>query len=364
MKKLNNAKLLPIALIASILLFGTLLVFKIINVTSSGASLNNVISVVSLLVYLGATIAAFIKKPIVKQLLIFTPLLSLPLCIYSGGVFASSLITMLIYSIGLLMLYQIKIDGIPYWNIIMGETTDDTTLTDKIGDKFSKSTDSAVDEKAQRSLKIGNILVTICGVIMVAILVYARGKVDFHIQWNMFESWLCPILYIVGLCITIFDPIPEYTSWLVYKDPDTGKELGREKDYDIIEVMFNSFILPLLMRFVVYPLVAAAIIYYPIMVVLALLEVVVSILFVVAVAAIIPLYLILSKGILSFNNKGIFLKIIPVATISAIAIITLIWLQTTNNKFSSYFQGPQQATIEEVESVEADTSNIDSTTTK
>lgn len=351
MKKRNISKLLPVALIASVLLFGTLLIVKVIAITSAETiSLNEVVTAIALLSYLGITILTLLKNQIVKTLLIYTPLLSFILCTSAGGVFASSLLWMIMSSIALIALYQIKKQDVPYWNIIMGEPNSTKTLKDNISEYFSKSSVNTMDEEAEKTLKIGKIIVSVCIAVMLGVLIYAWGSVDFNIQWNMFESWLMPILYIVGLCITIFDPIPKYTSWLVYKDRD-GKEVGREKNNDIMEVLFNAIVLPFLIRFIVYPMVGAAIIYYPLMVIIVLVEAVIPIVFLLIIAAMIPMYIILSKSILSFKNRAIHLKLVPIFTIVLVATITLIWLQNTDNKFSAYFYNTESTINSEIEEV-------------
>lgn len=351
MKKIDTTKMLPIALGTTILLFGVLLTLKTIKIASADSiSLGDIVSDVALLSYLLATVAAFFKKNIVKQLLLFTPLLSLVLCATAGGVFISSLMWMTISSLGLTALYQVKVGKIPYWNIIMGEPNSTTTLIEKFAKFFNKSTNQSSDDIIAKSIKSGNIIISIFITAIVALLIYAWGKVDFNIQWNMFESWMTPILYVVGLCITIFNPVPKYTSWLVYKDKD-GKETHREENNDIIEVMFNSFILPMLIRFFVYPMVAAAIIYYPIMCILALVEAIIPILFLVIIAAIIPLYIIFSKGISSLNNRGVISKFAPIFTIALVALIALIWLQNTDNRLTPYFQSGADSPSTNIETV-------------
>lgn len=351
MKKIDTAKMLPIALGASTVLFGVFLALKIIKITSAdNISLTDMVSTVALLSYLLATIAAFIKKSVVKQLLLFTPLLSLILCATAGGVFISSLMWMLISSFGLAALYQVKVGGVPYWNIIMGEPNSTATLVEKITNFFNKAANQSSDDAISKSIKSGNIIVSIFVAAIVAFLIYAWGKVDFNIQWNISKSWMAPILYIVGLCITIFNPVPKYTSWLVYKDED-GNETHREEDNDIIEFMFNTFILPMLIRFFIYPMIAAVLIYYPIMCILALVEAVIPILFLIIIAAIIPLYIVLSKGIVSLSNRSAVSKFAPIITIILVALIALVWLQNTNNRLTPYFQTATESTITKVESV-------------
>lgn len=348
MKKFNTAKLLPIAQIVTILLFGVLLTVKIFKISSADSiTLVNIVSAVGLLSYFIATIMALLKKNIVKPLLMFTPLLSLLLCTMNGGAFISSLMWMSISSLGLAALYQIKVGDVPYWNMIIGEPNSTTTLIEKIKNFFNKSTNQSSDNDISKSIKIGNIIVSIFVVLIVALLIYAWGKVDFKIQWNMFASGMLPIVYIIGLCITIFNPIPTLTSWLVYKDPHTGKELGRKKDYDIIEVLFNTFVYPFLMRFIFYPLVAAAIIYYPIMGVFALIEAIIPILFIIIIVAIIPAYLIYSKIIPTLSNKKFISKFAPFIVIALVSIITLVWLQNTDNKLSNYFHDTETRTVSE-----------------
>ena len=122
----------------------------------------------------------------------------------------------------------------------------------------------------------------ICGGILSAIVlffIFEMFSVDdfgISVEWNIFESAWFSILFPIGFVLAIVN-WGKFGHWSmqaydVYKD-----EYGRKytkKNQDIIETMFNSIIWPLVGHFLIEPALYACIIYYPLMCVFALLDVI------------------------------------------------------------------------------------------
>lgn len=122
----------------------------------------------------------------------------------------------------------------------------------------------------------------ICGGILSVIVlffIFEMFSVDdfgISVEWNIFESAWFSILFPIGFVLAIVN-WGKFGHWSmqaydVYKD-----EYGRKytkKNQDIIETMFNSIIWPLVGHFLIEPALYACIIYYPLMCVFALLDVI------------------------------------------------------------------------------------------
>lgn len=95
----------------------------------------------------------------------------------------------------------------------------------------------------------------------------------FDVEWNMFDSVLIVPLFIVGLVIAITQlGKNHYSQDTIIETTYSDGTKRREKSGDIMDFMFGHLIIPLLMHFVIEPLMWAAIIYYPVMCVLALIS--------------------------------------------------------------------------------------------
>lgn len=98
----------------------------------------------------------------------------------------------------------------------------------------------------------------------------------FDIEWNIFESvWFTP-LFIIGLLLAIVN-WGKFGHWGgqpydVYKD-SYGNKYTKRND-DIIENLFAHILLPILGHFVFEPIIYACLIFYPLMCVFALLDIV------------------------------------------------------------------------------------------
>lgn len=139
----------------------------------------------------------------------------------------------------------------------------------------------------------------ICGGVLSAIVIFfiiemfSADDFGINIEWNIFESAWFGILFPIGFVLAIVN-WGKFGHWSmqaydVYKD-----EYGRKytkKNQDMIETMFNSIIWPLVGHFMIEPALYACIIYYPLMCVFAILDVLLP--YVISLAL-----LVLSVGIL------------------------------------------------------------------
>ena len=120
----------------------------------------------------------------------------------------------------------------------------------------------------------------ICGGMLSAIVVFfiiemfSADDFGIDIEWNIFESAWFGILFPIGFILAIVN-WGKFGHWSmqaydVYKDSSGKKYI--KKNYDIIEWMFNSILLPILGHFMIEPALYACIIYYPLMCIFALLD--------------------------------------------------------------------------------------------
>lgn len=108
-------------------------------------------------------------------------------------------------------------------------------------------------------------LVTISGGCFIYQII-ANSNWTFAPNWNMFSSVLIVPLYIIGIFVMFanwskFSFSQDTYIKTTYRDGSSKTE----KSYDITDVIIGRFMLPLLGRFVIVPLLVSAIIYYPIM---------------------------------------------------------------------------------------------------
>ena len=122
----------------------------------------------------------------------------------------------------------------------------------------------------------------ICGGVVFAcsiffcFVLFTAADFGFDIEWNIFESvWFTP-LFIIGLLLAIVN-WGKFGHWGgqpydVYKD-SYGNKYTKRND-DIIENLFAHILLPILGHFVFEPIIYACLIFYPLMCVFALLDIV------------------------------------------------------------------------------------------
>lgn len=175
----------------------------------------------------------------------------------------------------------------------------------------------------------------ICGGILSAIVVYFIVEMfqadDFGIsvEWNIFKSAWFGILFPIGFILAIVN-WGKFGHWSmqaydVYED-DYGRKYTK-KNNDIMETMFNSIILPLLGHFLIEPTLYACIIYYPLMCIFAILDVLLP--YVISLALI-----VLSVGVLLSSRYFIQMRYRSLAVLCITVIVGggLLWASIEMNE--------------------------------
>lgn len=118
---------------------------------------------------------------------------------------------------------------------------------------------------------VATALISVSGVFLCYEMIVDSGW-EIEAEWNMFKSWMIWPLYVIGLVVAIGNiGKSHYSQDTIIETEYRDGRVTREKSNDIIDVMFGHIFLPLLGHFVLEPLVIAALIYYPLMCVVALL---------------------------------------------------------------------------------------------
>lgn len=175
----------------------------------------------------------------------------------------------------------------------------------------------------------------ICGGILSAIVVFFIVEMfqadDFGIsvEWNIFKSAWFGILFPIGFILAIVN-WGKFGHWSmqaydVYED-DYGRKYTK-KNNDIMETMFNSIILPLLGHFLIEPTLYACIIYYPLMCIFAILDVLLP--YVISLALI-----VLSVGILLSSRYFMQMRYRSLAVLCITVIVGggLLWASIEMNE--------------------------------
>lgn len=102
--------------------------------------------------------------------------------------------------------------------------------------------------------------------------ILANSSLTFEAEWNIFKSPLGNICFLFGLLMAIiwWGKFTHWSATPVIETRDSwGGVIERKENYDITEQLFAKFLLPLLGHFVIEPLIYAAIIYYPLQCIIA-----------------------------------------------------------------------------------------------
>lgn len=129
------------------------------------------------------------------------------------------------------------------------------------------------DENYRKASYIVTAIVGLSGLFLI-IEMFTNADLRIHAQWNMFKSWLLGPLYIVGLVMAFLHFGDNHYSYDYYEQEydSHGNKIGKpKKSYDVIDTMEGNCLVPLMMHLVVEPLIWAALIYYPLMCVVAIL---------------------------------------------------------------------------------------------
>ena len=111
-----------------------------------------------------------------------------------------------------------------------------------------------------------------CASLYFIYMIFTTPDFGIEVQWNMFKSMLFGPLYIIGLLLSIvyWGKFGHWSGTPIIKTYDEyGNHIKTEKNYDIIETLLWKVVFPLLGHFLIEPCAYAALIYYPIMIVVA-----------------------------------------------------------------------------------------------
>lgn len=116
-------------------------------------------------------------------------------------------------------------------------------------------------------------LITLTGLFLIYE-VLSTNSLTFKANWNLFKSPLGSLCLFVGFVLAIAN-WGKFGHWsgtpvIETRERVSGKLIKREENYDITEQIFGKLILPLLGHFIFEPIIYAAIIYYPIQGIIAL----------------------------------------------------------------------------------------------
>ncbi|NDV45992.1 sel1 repeat family protein [Paludibacter sp. 221] len=128
---------------------------------------------------------------------------------------------------------------------------------------------SEASKKFASKKKTAMIVMVVVAVAYAALALF-RGSLNFNMNPNYFQSWMAVPLFIVGFFLMLREKTSSYQSYNVYEDGFGNKKY--ERNDDVIESMTGGIIMPLLQRFVIFPLVAALMIYYGLFLLLAIIE--------------------------------------------------------------------------------------------
>ncbi len=146
---------------------------------------------------------------------------------------------------------------------------------------------------------------------------------DFGIktQWNMFKSPFLPVLWVYGLVMAIIN-WGKFTHWsatpVIETRDSSGNLISREKNYDIIETLFGGLIMPILGHFVIEPMIYAAIVYYPMACVFALVASVLPYLITLMTVLLVVGMALSSRLLKGLRYRSIFLIIVAVMSIGGL----------------------------------------------
>lgn len=134
-----------------------------------------------------------------------------------------------------------------------------------------------IPEFSDRNYRLASYVATGIVALASAFLIYemfANADLRIKPQWNMFKSWLMGPLFIVGFVISVLHLGKNHYSYDYYEQEydSCGNKIGKpKKSYDVIDTVEGNCLVPLAMHFIVEPMLWAALIYYPLMCVVAIL---------------------------------------------------------------------------------------------
>lgn len=213
---------------------------------------------------------------------------------------------------------------------------------------------------------VATALVGISGLFLI-IEMFTNADLRIHAQWNMFKSWLLGPLYFVGLVIAILHLGDNHYSYDYYEQEydSNGNKVGKpKKSYDVIDTMEGNCLVPLIMHFVVEPLLWAAVIYYPLMCVVAILGALVPyILSIVIVGLCYLVFKFPSKCTFRYHSAALVLLAVVLTAIfglSGLSIQNMASEKTTQSQSEFVEEGADDGPIDNVDKGADDTTEATS----
>ncbi|MFR9668182.1 MAG: hypothetical protein SNJ33_00330 [Rikenellaceae bacterium] len=140
----------------------------------------------------------------------------------------------------------------------------------------------------------------------------------------------------MGLILTLTDKLSVFQTWKVFLDPH-GNEKDRKKSDDLTDVVSDGFIMPMVQRFVLYPLTVALPVYYGVVFILSLFEPMMPFLFIIIFVLLAIRYRSRFVTLSRRANRYASANALSVVNIAAILIMLVLWFFLSTNKFTPYF---------------------------
>lgn len=171
----------------------------------------------------------------------------------------------------ILLLMQKRKKGYAHpWNILTRRSYDGRGLIERLLSGIMQYGEGGNYKTESSQTKIANTLRCVISALLLAFTGYgawtlANSTFDFNIEWNCFNS---PNLYgtlsFIGFFLQFFDWQHFSFDW-EYRWKDRNGNRRREKSMDVLDVVEGRILFPLLMHFLVVPMIYGALLYYVIM---------------------------------------------------------------------------------------------------
>lgn len=203
-------------------------------------------------------------------------------------------------------------------------------------------------------------LISITGALLIYSVLTHIDDLSFSANWNMFKSPFGTVCIFFGyICAIIFWGKMGHwsrTPIIEKRDRETGRLISRKEDFDVTEQLTAKWLMPLIGHFVIEPLIYAAIIYYPIQCIIAVIGAVFPyVLSLIVLALAIGSWFFTKK--LHFRFHSLVLIVATVLFTVAFGLGSYGILSGNESEFSSYSNNPPTATSTDTTSVEPTTEN-------
>lgn len=178
----------------------------------------------------------------------------------------------------------------------------------------------------------GTVVISIAAIVLIYFIVTDDWS-SLKPQWNIFKSWLCGPLFVVGFIISIIRWLKGDAHYTVYYKDKDGKLY---QSADMIDNTSENCLVPLIGHCALEPLFWAALIYYPIMVVFAIVASVFPYLLSAIIVAIVAVYCFLMQNANQSQTRDALVIVIP-ALLTIIFIAILIPFATSTSNYNNRY---------------------------